>query len=116
MSDPIRSAELLVKNALSDPKTIQDLKDRTEETLKSLGEQAVAQLPKLAPPSAATNDRLWMVIVSSLAGVLVVSCVVLGVGLFENIVKAETILALFTTVVGYLAGLLSPSPLNSGKS
>jgi hypothetical protein len=120
MSDQIRSAELLVNNALSSPQILKNLKDDPEKTLKELGDQAVRQLP---PPSPATNDWLWRVLVGSFSLVFVVSGGALVWGMFAsasatagNLVKVDTVLLVFTTVLGYLAGLLSPSPLGKGKS
>ena len=66
------------------------------------------------------RDRIWSIIVSSFAFVMVGAAVVLGVGVFvgssdatKQLTKADTILTVFMTVVGFLAGLLSPSPLGN---
>lgn len=118
MNDQIRSADLLVKTALSSPQTIQELKTNTEDTLKKLGVQAVDQLPRLELPTPPANDRIWLLIVGAFALVMVGSAAVLGFGVFsqvldvtKQITKSDTILTVFTTVVGFLAGLLAPSPV-----
>ena len=118
MNDQIRSADLLVKTALSSPQTIQELKTNTEDTLKKLGVQAVDQLPRLELPTPPANDRIWLLIVGAFALVMVGSAAVLGIGVFgevpdatKQITKSDTILTVFTTVVGFLAGLLAPSPV-----
>ena len=118
MNDQIRSADLLVKTALSSPQTIQELKTNTEDTLKKLGIQAVDQLPRLELPTPPANDRIWLLIVGAFALVMVGSAAVLGIGVFsqvldatKQITKSDTMLTVFTTVVGFLAGLLAPSPV-----
>ena len=116
--DQIRSADLLVKTALSSPQTMEDLKTDTAGTLKMLSAEAVQQLPRLVPPTSPTNDRIWLVVVASFALVMVGAVVVLGLGVFgttqdaaKQITKSDTMLTVFTTVVGFLAGLLAPSPV-----
>jgi hypothetical protein len=119
MDQQIRSADLLLKTALSSPQTIQELKTNTEETLTKLSVQAVDQLPRLEPPSPPANDRIWLLIVGAFALVMIGSAAVLGAGVFSQVVdaskqitKSDTILTVFTTVVGFLAGLLAPSPVS----
>ncbi len=76
--------------------------------------------PVLPLPSDPIRDRIWLIIVSSFAFVMVGAAVVLGVGVFvgssdatKQLTKSDTILTVFMTVVGFLAGLLSPSPLGN---
>lgn len=115
----IRSADLLVKTALASPETLDALKTNPEETLKKLGTETVQQLPRLLdPPNETTKNAIWLIVVISFAVVLVGAAVVLGIGVFSNaatgtaqLTKTDTILTVFMTVVGFLAGLLSPSPL-----
>ncbi len=71
-------------------------------------------------PSDPIRDRIWLIIVSAFATVMVGTALALGVGVFitstdatKQITRADTILTVFTTVVGFLAGLLSPSPLGN---
>lgn len=115
----IRSADLLVKTALSSPDTLAELKTNPEETLKKLGAESVQQLPRsIPPPNETTKNAIWLIVVSSFALVLVGAAVVLGKGVFSSaaegatqLTKTDTILTVFMTVVGFLAGLLSPSPI-----
>lgn len=118
MGDQIRSADLLVKTALADPQIINDLKTNPENTLKQLGTDVVQQLPRLPSPDTPTTNWIWLIVVTAFALVMVGAALVLGLGVFEQvakdtaqITKSDTILTVFTTVVGFLAGLLSPSPL-----
>ena len=115
MAEQMRSATVLMEKALASPETIQDLKTDPVETLKKLEKQVVQGLP---PPDDQTASRLWLVIVCSFALVFVFSAWVLGTGVTTKLeanatyaVKSDTILTIFTTVVGFLAGLLAPSPL-----
>ena len=72
----------------------------------------------LAPPGDRTRDAVWLMVVGAFSLVLVGAALVLGLGVFgeisdttKQITRTDTILTVFTTVVGFLAGLLSPSPL-----
>ena len=119
MSDQIRSADLLVKNALASPQTLSDLKTNTEQTLKTLGKDTVEMLPRaIEPPDTLTTNAIWIIVVCSFAAVMLYAAYVLGSGVATPLVKdgiyvtrGETVLTLFTTVVAFLAGLLAPSPL-----
>ena len=119
MTDQIRSADLLVKNALSNPQTIADLKSNPEQTLEKLRKETVQMLPRAIPdPNPKTTNAIWIIVVCSFAAVMLYSAFLLGLGvvvpLAEKTVyvtKGETILTLFTTVVAFLAGLLAPSPM-----
>lgn len=118
MADQIRSAELLVKNALASPQTLQALRDNPQQTLERLKDETVEQLPRLAAPDTRTNNAIWLIVVVSFALVMVGSAYVLGSGVSLKLdantiyaTKSDTILTVFTTVVAFLAGLLSPSPM-----
>ncbi len=76
--------------------------------------------PVLPLPSDPMRDRVWLIIVSSFAFVMVAAAVVLGVGVFvgstdtsKQLTRTDSMLTVFMTVVGFLAGLLSPSPLGN---
>ncbi len=120
MAERIRSAELLVTKALASPETLENLKTNPEATLKDLQEEVVQQLPRaLPPPDSQTNNVIWLIIVLSFAVVMVGAAYVLGANVtskLENgmqyVTKPETLVTVFTTAVAFLAGLLSPSPLN----
>ena len=118
MTDQLRSADLLVKTALADPKTLDALKANPEQTLKALARDATESLPRLPAPTSKANDVLWIMIVSCFVLVMLGSAFVLASTVTTEIkagvtyvTKGETILTIFTTVVAFLAGLLSPSPL-----
>lgn len=120
MTDQIRSADLLVKNALASPQILLDLKTNPEQTLKTLGKDTVEMLPRAAvgDPNPLTTNAIWIIVVCSFATVMLYAAYVLGSGVATPLVKegiyvtrGETVLTLFTTVVAFLAGLLAPSPL-----
>lgn len=120
MTDQIRSADLLVKTALSDPNIINALKLQPEETLKGLAKGVTDSLPRpaLTEPDRFTNNSIWLIVVIAFALVMLGSAYVLGTGVnvkLEDgatyVTKGETMLTVFTTVVAFLAGLLSPSPV-----
>ena len=115
MSAQIRSADLLVKTVLSDQQTLNSVKQNPESTLKSVAKDVIASLPQ---PDAPTSNAIWIIIICTFALVMLWAAYVLGSGVTAKleadatyVTKGDTILTVFTTVVGFLAGLLSPSPL-----
>ncbi|GMV51985.1 hypothetical protein FBQ96_00945 [Nitrospirales bacterium NOB] len=68
----------------------------------------------LAGPGEKTRDSLWLVVVSAFAFVLVGSFISIATAMFvavpQGAVKPELVLTMFTSVVGFLAGLFVPSP------
>lgn len=116
MSEQMRSATVMMEKALSSPQTIEDLRADPVGTLKRLESQVIQGLP---PPDPDTASRLWLIVVFSFALVVVFCAAVLGFGVTSKLepdatyaVKGDTILTVFTTVVGFLAGLLAPSPVS----
>jgi len=91
------------------------------ETAASLSNKATAeQVVELVSsavgnPGAAARDRLWTIVVGAFAFVLVASFTAIATGMFisrpsDSAVKPELVLTMFTSVVGFLAGLFVPSP------
>lgn len=114
MADRVRSADLLVNTALSSPEAIEGLRSNPAETLRRLALEATRTLPY---PTSHPLNAIWLIVISSFALVMVGSALVLGLSVFhvsadpaKQLTKSDTILTVFTTVVGFLAGLLSPSP------
>lgn len=73
----------------------------------------------LPPPTDHVRDKLWLIVVSGFSVVLVGSFVTLAFGVFKpspGEVTPELILTMFTSVVGFLAGLFVPSPINNTGS
>ena len=67
----------------------------------------------LGPPRRATADLLWVVVVVAFAIVLVGSFATIAASVFvgaRDPATAQTVLSLFTAVVGFLAGLFAPAP------
>lgn len=114
MTTPMRSATVLMQKALSEPETLKALSADPEKTLKDLERQVVASLPL---PNDEVVGRLWLIIVSTFSLVLIGTTGVLGAGVFfpkgsgEFVVPGQVMLTVFSTVVGFLAGLLAPSPM-----
>ncbi len=121
MPEQIRSADLLVKTALASQETLNQMRTNPEETLKKLGKDVVEQLPRapqLTEPDPTTNSAIWLIVVISFALVMLWAAYILGSGVTSKletnisyVTKGETMLTVFTTVVAFLAGLLSPSPV-----
>ncbi|MBS0294577.1 MAG: hypothetical protein JSS01_18895, partial [Proteobacteria bacterium] len=106
MAEQIRSADLLVKTALANPDTLEALKNKPVETLKSLAQDATQSLPRaLPPPDSLTNNFIWIIVVLAFAVVMLGSAYVLASTVTVKaeagvtyITKGETILTVFTTV------------------
>ena len=119
MTEQIRSADLLVTKALASPDILEALKTKPEETLKSLAKETVQQLAPVLPlPDSSTSNAIWLIVICSFAIVMVGAAYVLGAGVTSKLdvgvtyaSKSDTVLTVFTTVVAFLAGLLSPSPV-----
>jgi hypothetical protein len=65
-------------------------------------------------PDQSTSNFVWKVIVCTFALGLVVAVLAVGgiaLGLFKGTTDIQTMLTVFTTTAGFLAGLLSPSPV-----
>jgi hypothetical protein len=81
----------------------------TEKT--ELSQRLNADLPS---PDGRTPSVLWLLVVTSFCVVLVGAFATLAVSMFlvppAGGTKAEIVLTMFTTVVGFLAGLFVPSP------
>jgi len=115
MPEQIRSATALVDKVLSDPKTIQDLQSDPAGTLRKAETLVTQQLP---PPTSKVVDMIWLIIVIVFSLSLGYSVWVLGQGVTSELktganyaTKSDTILTIVTTIVGFLAGLLAPSPV-----
>ena len=116
MTEQIRSATALVDKVLSDPKALQDLQNDPAGTLRKVEAQVTQQVP---PPTSKVVDAIWLIIVISFGMALVYSVWILGQGVTAELkanvayaTKSDTILTVVTTIVGFLAGLLAPSPIN----
>jgi len=94
----------------------------TDEKNKAVAQfsATVGGAPALGLPTQRARDRLWLIVVSAFAVVLVGGFVTLALGVFltpaQNGVKPELILTTFTSVVGFLAGLFVPSPAGRGDN
>ncbi|GLI33970.1 hypothetical protein [Desulforhabdus amnigena] len=115
MAEQLRSATALVNSVLSNPATIEELKVDPEGILRKFEAQVTQQLP---PPSSKIIDAIWLIIVIAFAFSLIYSVWVLGAGVSTELkkdvvyaTKSDTMLTIVTTVVGFLAGLLAPSPV-----
>jgi hypothetical protein len=86
-----------------------------DQQVKVAGEIQQGGLPA---PGEKTRDRLWLVVVSAFAFVLAGSFISIATGMFVSpnqgvVVKPELVLTMFTSVVGFLAGLFVPSPTSN---
>ncbi len=72
----------------------------------------------IGTPSQGATDILWRIVITAFSFVLVGSFLALSVGVYQPAsgqVRPELILTMFTTVVGFLAGLFANSPVSDQK-
>ncbi|MBK7934589.1 MAG: hypothetical protein KA956_12640 [Pyrinomonadaceae bacterium] len=94
--------------------TIVDATNSLSDTdKKEVAARIEAGLPK---PDGKTNNWIWILVVSAFVLVFVgtaASMVYSLLGEGEKAAAFDKLLIIFTTVVGFLVGLLSPSPVKS---
>jgi hypothetical protein len=87
------------------------MKDNVE-----FGTKAAEQLPQIEKSVA---GKVWLIIIWTFAIVLVFSVIVLGLSVFippaTGGTTGQIILTVITTVIGFLAGLFSPSPVEKAN-
>lgn len=119
MSIPERQAQ--IRSLLKGLKT-EDIKTAVVEAAKQLTDEekeAVARdIRGLPPPTPPTRNWLWMIVVSAFSLVLVGTFISIAIAMFKTqtadtitLAKPELVLSMFTSVVGFLAGLFVPSPV-----
>lgn len=121
MTTPMRSATVLMQKALSEPETLDALRADPAQALKELEREVVATMPAALPsPPPKFVGWLWLIIVSTFALVLLYTAWVLGNGVTTPLREeanyaftGQSMLTVFTAVVGFLSGLLAPSPMGS---
>ena len=99
-------------------------KELAKSALGNLGpeaQQEVMRQVRIAAPGQLASDRIWTIIVSSFSVVLVgafLSLAATAIGVAAKGGSGDTMLTVFTTAAGFLAGRLSPSPLtgSSGRT
>lgn len=87
------------------------LDDFSKDDKSALVQALGARIPD---PDQKTSDKVWLIIISSFAFVMLIAVIFLGAGMFlapqANGTKPDTLLTVFTTVTAFLAGLFAPSP------
>ena len=96
---------------------VEGLNQLTSKDKQAVVEQASAGL---RPPDGKTSDTLWLIIIFSFAIVLVGTFVSLAIGVLvldKSSANADLqiLLTMFTGVVAFLAGLLTPGPSRAGQ-
>jgi hypothetical protein len=101
------------------------LKAVAEAAMKNLGSDAQADVMQqarvqLPTPGLEASEKLWRIIVTSFSIVLVgafLALALIGTGtvgyLYNSEPAGDVMLTVFTTAAGFLAGLLSPSPVTT---
>ena len=97
--------------------------DAIKQAVGELPEAERRQVARSAGPLAPPRDArvLWLIVVIAFATVLVGSFLTIAIGIFVGpqnggIAKPELALSMFTSVVGFLAGLFVPSPSTESRT
>ncbi|NUF16962.1 hypothetical protein [Acinetobacter lactucae] len=110
-----RSSDVLLQKVSSSNKLIDELKIDPLPTLIRLNNEVKDEYPinGVEKPSKEVNDVLWKIVILAFSGVMLITTISLCIGVFvdHDNIASGTVLAIFTSVVGFLAGLFSPSPL-----
>lgn len=97
-----------------------DKKEVSVAYLNQLGTSAqrdVAQQTRLlSDPDARTVNFIWSVIVTTFVLTLLVAVAILAYNAVAQKPTAEVLITIFTTAVGFLAGLLTPSPAQTRQA
>jgi hypothetical protein len=111
VSEPVRSADLLVALLKANPETIDQAKT-DPKVLDNMAKEVITALP---PPAFLTDRWTYRIVVLSLG--FVSTAAILGAIFLSSIVSAgsparipDVLTALGAAAIGALAGLLAPSP------
>src|SRR5262245_48742410 len=93
-----------------------------EEAAKALTPDQRMELARriaFPDPGAKVRDVIWVMVITAFSLVLVGSFVTIAIALFRGVPKdsganPELVLSMFTSVIGFLAGLFVPSPMGRG--
>jgi len=98
------------------------IKDAVTSLPAEAQKKVIQELRGIGSPGDSTRDKLWLIVILGFAIVLVGSFLTIAVGMFispssgDMKTKPELVLTIFTSVVGFLAGLFVPSPAATANS
>jgi hypothetical protein len=112
MTEPLRSADILVNHLLNTPGLLDQVKLNAEDTLRKLAKEVTQDLP---PPAFVSDRWTYRIVVLSLG---IVSVAAIGGAIYLSAIAPATstpkipdvLTALGAAAIGALAGLLAPSP------
>ena len=107
------------------------LEDKTTEDLETIAIEATKKIPEtergslikrvsaLGPPDKPTRNWLWLIVILSFAIVLIGTFITLALAVFKSkdtttatmLANPELVLSMFTSVVGFFAGLFVQTPV-----
>jgi hypothetical protein len=93
-----------------------------EEAAKPLSADQRLELARriaFPDPGAKVRDVIWIMVIAAFSLVLVGSFATIAIAMFRGVPKdaaatPELVLSMFTSVIGFLAGLFVPSPIGRG--
>jgi hypothetical protein len=117
-SDQKKSIAMTTLNSLDMPAK----KDVTVSTLASLDDASkkdvAARAGAISPPSQPMANVIWILIVTGFVLVLIGSSTLLLIGVIflgKTADNVQVVVTVFTAVVAFLAGLVTPSPTQSTR-
>lgn len=113
----LRALKGLPNNNVRKEIIVNTLQDMTPQEQAATIEAVRAGLEQ---PSVGVRDWLWVISITAFAVVLVGSFITLAISVFvapsAGGTSGQVILTMFTSVVGFLAGLFVPSPVGNTKA
>jgi hypothetical protein len=95
-----------------------DLAVKTINDLSANDKNDVANRTGLGPPSKRPTDAIWLIIVIAFVFIAIISAssITYGVVFLQRTAdNVQIVLTIFTTVAGFVVGLVSPSPIPANK-
>ena len=75
-----------------------------------------ANTPKIGgEPALWVTNYIWIMVISAFIIAFIFTIISIGFGVFRGTLNSDALITVFTTAVGFLAGVLTPSPVNSGN-
>ncbi len=93
--------------------------DDKQKLFEQLGPQEQQNISGVKPPGQQVSDWLWIIVVVSFACVLIGAFLSIAISVDRSTNPAanfQLLLTMFTSAVGFMAGLLVPSPTRSNPT
>jgi hypothetical protein len=113
--EDLKSVAIEATKQLPDEEKKAVVKETASQLSKPQQDELARDMRGLPVPAPHTRNWLWVIVVCAFSIVLVGTFLTIAIGMFKApeegaLAKPELVLTMFTSVVGFLAGLFVPSP------